>query len=288
MRLASSGRNLEIFTTKKELRSWLALSENKHKTVGFVPTMGALHEGHLSLVHSAQKQADLVVCSIFVNPKQFNDPADLEKYPRPVEQDIAKLKAAACDALFLPEVQEMYGEDEKWHMNLGPLEEVLEGRFRPGHFQGVVHIVKKLFDLVRPQFAFFGQKDYQQVLVIEKLVKHFRMPVKLVVVPVLREPDGLAMSSRNIHLSPEEHRQALALSKALELTKKHFSEKTIPQLKTDAVNFLSKSEGVRLDYFEICDAKTLQPAHSKKNKALVALTAAYIGKTRLIDNIILR
>lgn len=288
MRLASSTKNLKIFTKKKELLHWLGSPENKQKTVGLVPTMGALHEGHLSLIHTAQKQSDIVVCSIFVNPKQFNDPADLERYPRPVEQDIEKLQAAECDVLFMPGIDEMYAENEEWQMDLGSLENVLEGRSRPGHFQGVVHVVKKLFDLVGPQLAFFGQKDYQQVMVIKKLVKQFKMPVKLVIVPVLREPDGLAMSSRNVHLSTEERRQALALSKALQLTKKHFNERTIPRLKAEAHGFLNRSEGIKLDYFEICDAETLKPAVSKKNAGLVALTAAYVGRTRLIDNIILR
>ncbi len=250
--------------------------------------MGALHQGHLSLIEIAARNTDHVVCSIFVNPTQFNDPKDLEKYPRPIDADIAKLEQVDCDILFLPTVQEMYSGDEKWSIDLGYLERILEGRFRPGHYQGVTQIVKKLFDVVQPNKAFFGQKDYQQVKVIMKLVELYSLPVEIVMCPILREEDGLAMSSRNIHLSPSERNEALALSESLRRTRENYSMKQIAELQIEAVNFLHSSEGVELEYFEICNAETLLPAESKEEPGLVALVAAKVGHTRLIDNIIIK
>ncbi len=250
--------------------------------------MGALHQGHLSLIEIAARNTDCVVCSIFVNPTQFNDPEDLAKYPRPIDADIAMLEQVNCDVLFLPAVQEMYSGDEQWSIDLGYLERILEGRFRPGHYQGVTQIVKKLFDVVQPNKAFFGQKDFQQVKVIMKMVELYSMPVEIVMCPILREEDGLAMSSRNIHLSPSERVEALALSKTLNSTRENFAIKPISQLQQDAESFLQNSEGVELEYFEICNAETLMPAESKDEAGLVALVAAKVGRTRLIDNIIIK
>ncbi len=250
--------------------------------------MGALHQGHLSLIEIAQAQVDIVVCSIFVNPTQFNDPKDLEKYPRPIETDIKKLEETRCDVLFIPSVEEMYSAGESWDLDLGYLEKVLEGKFRPGHYKGVTQIVKKLFDVVKPDVSFFGQKDFQQVKVIEAMVQTFQLPVTVVTCPILREPDGLAMSSRNVHLSVVERAQALALSKTLHQTVAAFPESSIADLKQQAENFLNNSDGVKLEYFEICNAETLRPAESKEEKSLIALLAATVGNTRLIDNIILK
>jgi pantoate--beta-alanine ligase len=185
---------LKIFKTRQQLREYLDEARKTGKSIGFVPTMGALHNGHLSLIARAQQQTSLVVCSIFVNPTQFNDPKDLEKYPRPIESDIAKLEGAGCDVLFNPEVSEMYAGNEQWHLNIGELESLLEGASRPGHYQGVTQVVNKLFDIVQPDLAFFGQKDYQQYLVINKMIELLNLPVKLVMCPIEREPDGLAMS----------------------------------------------------------------------------------------------
>jgi pantoate--beta-alanine ligase len=279
---------LKIFTTKKELSDFLSELKKEKKIIGLVPTMGALHEGHVSLIELAKKHVDLVVCSIFVNPTQFNDPQDLEKYPRPIAEDKKKLEKAQCDVLFLPEVKEMYRESEQWQMELGELENILEGKFRPNHYQGVTQIVKKLLDAVMPDKAFFGQKDIQQFLVIQTMVKKLGLTVRLVMCPIVRENDGLAMSSRNIHLSGIEHKQALALSKALQLTKENFSSKTIQELKTDAEKMLKESEGVKLEYFEISNATTLEPTFDKNSEQIVALVAAYVGNTRLIDNLILK
>src|SRR5665213_3851550 len=183
---------MEIFTTRKALRQYLFQIRDLNKTVGLVPTMGALHEGHLSLIKAAQLVSDVVVCSIFVNPTQFNDPADLEKYPRTIEADIKMLQAINCDVLFNPTVNEIYDTHEQWHLPLGELENLLEGKFRPGHYQGVTQVVSILFRLVEPDKAYFGQKDYQQFLIISKMVGMMHLPVKLVMCPIKREPDGLA------------------------------------------------------------------------------------------------
>lgn len=249
--------------------------------------MGALHEGHLSLIEMARKQSDIVVCSIFVNPTQFNDPADLEKYPRPIEADIEKLKGAHCDILFLPSVDEMYKPGESWHIDLGYLENILEGKSRPGHYQGVTQVVKKFFDIVKPDLAFFGQKDFQQVLILQKMIEMLHIPVTVVMAPIKREDDGLALSSRNVHLSPDERKHALALSKALLQSKEHFNEKEIDELVSEAKAFLNNSEGVELDYFDIYNAGTLTLATSKGDGSVIALVAARVGETRLIDNMIL-
>lgn len=279
---------MKIFTTRAAVSRYIDQQKKAGLLIGFVPTMGALHEGHLSLLRSAKEQTDLVVSSIFVNPTQFNDPKDLEKYPRPVEEDISKLQKGVCDVLFLPEVTEMYSEQENWHIELDGLDNMLEGILRPGHYQGVTQIVKKLFDTINPDFAFFGQKDYQQFLIISKMVKKLRMKVKLVMCPTVREYDGLAMSSRNIYLSETERKQSLALFQALQQTKKNFNKQPLQLLKSEAICYLNQSQGIDLEYFEICNASTLEPISSKRVRNLIALVAARIGKTRLIDNMILK
>lgn len=258
------------------------------QSIGFVPTMGALHEGHLSLVERAKNECDVVVCSIFVNPTQFNDPKDLEKYPRPIEHDIELLEKANCDVLFLPEVEEIYRGDDKWAIDLDGLDEFLEGSIRPGHYQGVTQVVKILFDIVVPTKAFFGQKDYQQLLVISKMVSKLGLNVKLEMCPTVREKDGLAMSSRNIRLSELERKNALALYRALQLAQSEFSTKSIQQITADATHYLETSPGIDLEYFQICDGLTLEPVSSNRGSKLVALVAARLGHTRLIDNVILK
>ena len=278
---------MEIFKTRAQLALCLDALRRSGKSIGLVPTMGALHSGHLSLVDAAKKQTDVVICSIFVNPTQFNDPADLEKYPRPVDEDIQKLNLI-CDVLFMPEVNEMYAPDESWSIDLGRLELVLEGQFRPGHYQGVTQIVKKLFDAVKPDKAFFGQKDFQQFKIIELMMRQLHIPVELVMCPIIREADGLAMSSRNVHLSPAEHSQALALSKTLSFVQQHFQSRSIAELNKTASQMLADSSGIELDYFQICDADTLEPVTNKTSKGIIALIAARVGNTRLIDNIILQ
>lgn len=262
-------------------------SRSNGKNIGFVPTLGALHQGHLSLLDKAQQLSDEVVCSIFVNPTQFNDPKDLEKYPRPIASDIEKLEQAACDVLFNPEVNEMYASNEQWHLEIGELEHLLEGKFRQGHYQGVTQVVFKLFDIVKPDVAFFGQKDYQQFLIIQKMVELLKLPVKLVMCPILRENDGLAMSSRNIHLSPTDRQHALVLSKTLNWLKQNFDRTKIPYIAHECETMINAEPDVQLEYFEIADGDNLHPAN-EGTKSIVALVAANVGNTRLIDNVIIR
>lgn len=277
---------MKVFTTKKELVQHLQHSRNNGKTIGFVATMGALHQGHLSLIEQAKQTNDWVVCSIFVNPTQFNDPKDLEKYPRTLEADSVLLEQAGCDVLFSPPVSEIYDAHEQWHLDIGEQEFLLEGKYRPGHYQGVTHVVYILFNIIRPDEAFFGQKDYQQFLIISKMVKQLDLPVKLVMCPIMREPDGLAMSSRNVHLTTGDRRHALVLSKTLNWVKDNFNRSKINSLKKEAEQMINAEADVELDYFEIADGETLHPADEHSQK-IIALVAAKVGKTRLIDNVIL-
>jgi pantoate--beta-alanine ligase len=277
---------LKIFTTRENLHNYLAERRLSGKTIGFVPTMGALHNGHISLLQFAKTQTDETVCSIFVNPTQFNDKRDLALYPRPIESDSEKLRNAGCDILFNPTVDEMYAANESWHLDIGPLEHLLEGTSRPGHYQGVMQVVAKLFNIVQPDMAFFGQKDYQQFLVINKMVQQLQMPVTMVMCPIVREDDGLAMSSRNVRLSAEEREHALVLSRSLRLVREQLPYHTYAELKQLAADLIGQEPGVVLDYFEIADGDTLLPAQAGAAK-IVALVAAKVGNVRLIDNVIL-
>ncbi|HTE01108.1 MAG TPA: pantoate--beta-alanine ligase [Mucilaginibacter sp.] len=277
---------MKIFTKRKDLSEYLAHLRAEGKTIGFVPTLGALHQGHLSLLAQAQQANDITACSIFVNPTQFNDPKDLEKYPRPIASDIEKLEQAGCDILFNPEVGEMYDGNEQWHLEIGELEHLLEGEFRPGHYQGVTQVVYKLFAIVQPDIAFFGQKDYQQFLIIQRMEELLHLPVKLVMCPILREADGLAMSSRNIHLSADERQHALVLYKTLNWLKENFDRRKIQSLTRECEMLIRTEHGAELEYFKIVDGDNLHPANQSTHN-IVALVAARVGKTRLIDNMIL-
>jgi pantoate--beta-alanine ligase len=282
--------NLEITNTISALQMLLTPLQKAKSKVALVPTMGALHKGHLSLIKIAQQHAEIVVCSIFVNPTQFTDPKDLEKYPRPLEHDIKMLQEAGCNFVFMPTIKEMYlgfPTPENWHIDLGPAEFLLEGEFRKGHYQGVTQIVKKLFDAVNPDIAFFGQKDFQQVLMIKNMVKHFDMGIEIVSCPIIREEDGLAMSSRNIHLSKTDRENALVLSKALKFVASNFNVLPVIELMNTAKLMINETKGVELDYFTIADGETLMPTTNKEAKNIIALVAAKVGETRLIDNMIL-
>jgi len=284
--LNSNHSSLEIIKTIAALQNHLQ-KQSSQKPVGLVPTMGALHNGHLSLIKAAQAQAAMVVCSIFVNPTQFTNISDLEKYPKPVEADLSKLEQAQCDVLFMPDVQEMYPQKEHWHLDIGEIEHRLEGKFRPGHYQGVMQIVHKLFMAVKPDLAFFGQKDFQQIRVIEKMVELKKLPVKLVVCPIVREADGLAMSSRNIHLSDQERKHALVLSWALSQLKKSYVKEASPELRKEAMELISAEPQVQLEYLEIVNMDNLNQDTSNPTQGIIALLAAKVGQTRLIDNMIL-
>lgn len=278
---------MEIFRTRAEVRKYLERLKPEGRSVGLVPTMGALHQGHLSLIDAARRKADAVVCSIFVNPTQFNDKNDLANYPRPIEDDIRKLEEANCDVLFLPEVEEMYNSEDKWHIELNNLDNILEGEIRPGHYQGVTQIVKKLFDIVSPDYAFFGQKDFQQFVVVSYMVKKLGVDVQLVMCPIVREDDGLAMSSRNVYLSAEDRQHALSLFKALTKAKADFGNLSLPELKQKAMEYLSDAAGIEPEYFELYNADTFEPAASKHAEKIIALVAARVGTIRIIDNMVL-
>ncbi len=281
---------MKVIATIAELEGSLKPLKVAGSKIALVPTMGALHNGHLSLVAEAQKQADIVVCSIFVNPTQFTDPKDLEKYPRPLEHDIKMLTEAGCNFVFMPSIKEMYPtypNSENWQIDLGNAEFVLEGEFRKGHYQGVTQIVYKLFDAVKPDVALFGQKDFQQVLMIKNMVNALNLDVHIVTCPIIRESDGLAMSSRNIHLNKVDRKNALVLSKALFYIAEHYQTQELAELLENAKSIIAKTVGVELDYLTITDGDTLLPVTKKTSTNTVALVAAKVGETRLIDNVII-
>lgn len=250
--------------------------------------MGALHEGHLSLVRAAKAQCGAVAVSIFVNPTQFGPTEDLAKYPRQFERDHALLEKEGVDILFAPSIDEMYRKGEATWVMVEGLSEKLDGRSRPGHFRGVTTVVAKLFHILEPDVAFFGQKDAAQVAVIRRFVRDLNFPVEIAVCPIVREPDGLAMSSRNAYLNSEERQRALMLQRSLREAEKQFcaGEKSATKLIAAVRDILAQEPQVRLDYFEIVDPDTLDPVEQVTSKALVAV-AAYVGQTRLIDNVVL-
>lgn len=265
-------------------------SKKSGQTVGFVPTMGALHNGHLKLIEACRQKCDIVVCSIFVNPTQFNNKTDLEKYPRTVDKDILMLFNAGCDILFLPNVEDIYPKNYMpKHYNLGFLETVLEGKYRPGHFQGVCQVLDELFKIVAPNEVFFGQKDYQQCMVVKQLLQQtpeFKN-IKMNIAPTLRENSGLAMSSRNTRLNKDETDTAAKIFQTLQFIKQQLRPGDLKQLKNDAQSMLENS-AFKVDYVSIANAQTLQEVNDwNGNTPLVALVAAYLGDVRLIDNLIL-
>lgn len=281
---------MEIFKTKASLQAYLQEARSTGQKIALIPTMGALHEGHLSLLNYAKPISDIRVCSIFVNPTQFNDPKDLEKYPRPIENDIRLLESVDCDILFLPSVDEMYPDkNEAWHLDLGELDQIWEGEKRPGHFQGVTQVVYKLFTLVQPDIACFGQKDFQQVMVIKRMIAMKDLAIQLAICPIIRDQDGLALSSRNARLSEAGKRTALALSRSLQYVKDHIHD-AIPlaEIKDKALQILTDTDGLSVEYFALCESSTLKEVdHIDFSKQHVALVTAWVEGVRLIDNMIL-
>jgi len=279
---------MKIWKTIEEMRSASSAARREGKRFGFVPTMGALHEGHLSLVRAAKAKSDVVAVSIFVNPLQFGPTEDLAKYPRSFERDRALLEKEAVDIVFAPQPEEMYPKGGVTYVTVEGLSEKLCGRSRPGHFRGVTTVVAKLFHIVEPDLAFFGQKDAAQATIIRRMVRDLNLPVEVIVCPIVREPDGLAMSSRNGYLSPQERKTALVLNRSLTETKNRFDqgECNAIALIAEGKQVLAHEPGARLDYFEIVDPATLDPMQELTSPALVAV-AAVIGNTRLIDNILL-
>ncbi len=269
----------------KEIEEVISLQKQKGNKIGFVPTMGALHQGHISLIEFSKQQTDFTVCSIFVNPNQFNNPSDLTHYPRTPEADIRLLKEAGCDILYMPEVNDVYPKNDTRIFDFGFLDSILEGAKRPGHFNGVGQVVSILLEGVKPDKAFFGSKDYQQVMVVKDLVKQLGMNVEIVACPILRESDGLAMSSRNTRLTVEERKVAALIPIIMQKAKKIAIEKGIIEAKAFVAESVSKVSIMKLDYYEICNADTLKPISTvTKNKPVVSLIAVFVGNVRLIDN----
>jgi pantoate--beta-alanine ligase len=274
-----------LFKRSADMAKWLERQRQSGNSIGFVPTLGALHAGHISLISISKKSSRITVCSIFINPTQFNDPKDFQKYPITLEKDIALLEEAGTDVLFLPEAGEIYpgGTRDLETYDLGPLETILEGKYRPGHFQGVCQVMRRLLDLVRPDGVYMGQKDYQQCMVVQRLLVIRGMKTQLHPCPIVREPDGLAMSSRNVRLSPEERTKATAIYQALLMIKQawlmgHPSKESLVAKGREMLELA----GFRVDYVEIADGETLQPKAG--GPGAVALIAAFQGEVRLIDN----
>ena len=279
---------MKIFSTIAETRAECRGARANGTRLGLVPTMGALHEGHLSLVRAAKAQCDTVAVSLFVNPTQFGPTEDLAKYPRPFERDRELLEKEGVAILFAPSVDEMYPKGEITRVVVEGLSDKLDGRSRPRHFRGVTTVVSKLFHIVEPDVAFFGQKDAAQSAIIRRLVRDLNFPVGIVICPIVRDPDGLAMSSRNAYLNPKERQRALVLHRSLDLAEEKFrsGQENVAQLIAAARDVFAREPQVRLDYFEIVDPDTLDPVEHIQQPALVAV-AAYVGSTRLIDNVIL-
>ena len=264
------------------------LSElKKAGTIGFVPTMGALHSGHISLVNQAVAENQIVVVSIFVNPTQFNDKNDLARYPRTLESDLKLLEKTGCQIVFAPTAQEVYPEPDTRKFNFGPLETVMEGKHRPGHFNGVAQVVSKLFDFVKPDKAYFGLKDFQQLAIIKEMVKQMKIDIEIVACPIIREESGLAMSSRNELLTTEERKNAAVISETLFKAKELANLKSVNELETWVIETINKNSFLTVEYFEIVDELQLQPVKSWNDKCTkVGCIAVFCGKVRLIDNVV--
>ena len=275
-----------ILKTVESLTRQLAYYKEAGCSIGFVPTMGALHDGHISLLRTAQQKADITVCSIFVNPTQFNDPEDFKKYPVTTDQDIALLIAEKVDVLFLPEPNEVYPKDLALKQyDLGEIEFLLEGAHRPGHFQGVAQVLDRLLNIIQPTFIIMGQKDFQQVMIVKRLLDLTRQPTKLISSPTLREPSGLARSSRNTRLTPEERQKAAAIHSTLLFGKEHIIQESPRVLENTMSNQLLSAGFKAIDYVSICHSQTLLPIEQyKPGMDVVILIAAFIGEVRLIDN----
>jgi len=279
---------MKTATTIQDLREHLDPFRRAGQTIGLVPTMGALHAGHLSLVRAARARTDIVVVSLFVNPLQFGPKEDLAKYPRDLGRDRELLEGEGADNLFAPEVEEMYPPGTVTYVTVEELSSRLDGLSRPGHFRGVTTIVAKLFHIVEPTHAFFGQKDAAQVAVLRRMVRDLNFPLEIVVCPIIREPDGLALSSRNTYLNPTERQQALILSRTLTRIRERFGqgERSAASLIAAGQETLATEPAARLDYLSIVDPESLEPVETVDSPALLAV-AAWIGTTRLIDNVIL-
>lgn len=279
---------MEIIPDIASARTWTQKKRNSGKTIGLVPTMGALHQGHLELVKSAHEKADVIIVSIFVNPAQFNNKTDFKNYPKSLESDIEKL-SGICDMVFSPETDKMYPEDSKLTMDFGEITAHMEGKYRPGHFNGVALVVSKLFNIIKPDFAWFGQKDFQQFALIDRLNNELAFGIELIRAPIVRERDGLAMSSRNRRLNDSQRNTALLFYRALqEASEKLLKGTSVKIVKKDIAESFRKARDIRLEYFEIADTELLKPISDLKGyREAVLCIAGYVGDIRLIDNTLL-
>ena len=277
---------MKLVHTVNELRQELDIQRKAGKKIGFVPTMGALHEGHTSLVRYAVAENEIVVVSVFVNPTQFNDKNDLLKYPRTLEADCELLEKEGAAYVFAPTVEEIYPEPDTRQFSYAPLDTVMEGKFRPGHFNGVCQVVSKLFMMVEPDKAYFGEKDFQQLAIIREMVKQMNFPLQIVGCPIVREEDGLALSSRNTRLSAQEREFALNISKTLFRSKEYAASHTLEETQRFVEDSIASSEGLQLEYFEIVDGLTLQRIENwEDTDYVVGCITVFCGEVRLIDNI---
>ncbi|MDT8412713.1 MAG: pantoate--beta-alanine ligase [Vicingaceae bacterium] len=278
-----------IFKTVVELQQFLFSCTNK--TIGFVPTMGALHQGHISLMAKAIEENDLMVCSIFVNPTQFNNKEDLEKYPRHTDKDLALINNAFTDdnvVVFLPDVTEIYPKKIEKNYDFGNLSSVMEAQHRPGHFNGVGMVIERFFNIIKPTKAYFGEKDFQQLAVVRNLVKQLKLPVQIIGCPIVREANGLAMSSRNERLSPEQKEQAANIYTFLQDAKQQAKTLTINEVKNNFIRAIKNIPALQLEYFEIADGNTLTSIKNwEETTYCVAFVAVFVGNVRLIDNVTL-
>ena len=280
---------MEIFKKIAPLKVYLEEIRRSGKTIGLVPTMGALHNGHITLISASRAQNSHTICSIYVNPMQFNNPADLQKYPRSLEQDVKLLEAAGCDAVFCPDNEDMYEGKSVLKFDFGDLDKVMEGKYRPGHFSGVALVVSKLFNIVNPDNAYFGQKDWQQFAVIQQVVTELKFGLTLHSIPTRREPDGLAMSSRNLRLNGIQRQHATIFYDALRLAKEKLKKgEEIAGVKRFVGELVEKADGVRLEYFEVAESKSLNLLEAVDGvETPILCIAGYVGDVRLIDNIFL-
>lgn len=277
---------MKVIEKTFEVTGAVSLLESQGKTVGFVPTMGALHEGHLTLVRRCAAENDVCVVSIFVNPTQFNNKHDLETYPRNLEADIKLLQSAGCDVLFAPSESEIYPEPDTRRFDFGTLDKVMEGAYRPGHFNGVAQVVSRLFNIIKPTRAYFGEKDFQQLAIIREMVKQYNVPVEIVGCPIAREESGLALSSRNQRLSAEGKAAALSISKALFGSVYLKNEKSVSELKAWVIDKINSDPMLEVEYFDIVDSLSLKSIENwDETDNAVGCVTVYCGDVRLIDNI---
>jgi len=277
---------MKVFSTIADLKAEVAAQKAAGKTIGLVPTMGALHAGHASLVKKCASENDVTVVSVFVNPTQFNDKNDLKNYPRTLEKDTELLQSVGCNLIFAPSEDEIYPEPDTRVFDFAPLDKVMEGKYRPGHFNGVAQIVSKLFDIVTPDKAYFGEKDFQQLAIIREMVKQLGLPLEIIACPIVREADGLALSSRNARLTDSQRKKAVTISKVLFESRNFAPSKSIAELTDWVIDNVNKESELRVEYFEIVDGNTLQAVSDwNQTDYIVGCITVFCGEVRLIDNI---